>query len=547
MPDFDWQVFISHASEDKDAIARPLANHLAALGVKVWLDESELRLGDSLRTKIDAGLAKSRFGVVILSPSFFAKNWTKAELDGLIARESNGLKVVLPIWHNVKRDEVEIYSPILAGRLAASTDEGLAKAAKEILAVIEDQGPRSDKPKPIFAGRLTKKALFDFPEGSFLLSNIYNPDMTPRLAEPIPPVEQRATFWRKLVGDGIAKTRVYVFKDASSYRAHMAARDIYVPEGSRPHTDALPITFDIEVVRALIAAGRSPPDDWAPFVKVLYFEDEKYRFKDLRGFKNLTKLEHLDLYDVAPDNLEPLAGLKSLKWLYLSDSESSDISALSHLVGLEYLDINMTRVADVRPLGKLKNLKHLNLFSKELVDVSPLRELRQLEYLNLSMSRVKDLSPLGSLHKLQILYLTATPVENINPLADLCSLKSLCLWKTRVADLGPLAFLTELRTLDVDETDVRSVAPLRNLRKLRFISAHETNVADLSILKGVPNLEISLRNERYSGLATIDIRESWEVWYWTRRFSISEAELQSLITAYGDSAAVIQRVLHNSA
>ena len=78
--DFDWEVFISHASEDKDTVARPLANHLAALGVKVWFDKSELRLGDSLRTKIDAGLARSRFGVVILSPSLLPRIGPKLNL-----------------------------------------------------------------------------------------------------------------------------------------------------------------------------------------------------------------------------------------------------------------------------------------------------------------------------------------------------------------------------------------------------------------------------------------------------------------------------------
>jgi len=240
MPDFDWEVFISHASEDKDAVARPLANHLSALGVKVWLDESELFLGDSLRTKIDAGLAKSRFGAVILSPSFFAKNWTKAELDGLIARESDGLKVVLPVWHNVNRDEVQSHSPMLAGRLAASTDNGLANVAKAILAAIEGQGPRDRRSRPIYAGRLTKKALLELPKESFLLSNIYGHDMMPKIAQEVPPIEQREEFWKKLLDASISKSKFYVFRDASSYRAHMAARDIYTPENDpRTHADFL--------------------------------------------------------------------------------------------------------------------------------------------------------------------------------------------------------------------------------------------------------------------------------------------------------------------
>ena len=230
MPAFDWEVFISHASEDKDAVARPLANHLSTLGLKVWLDESELFLGDSLRTKIDAGLAKSRFGVVILSPSFFAKNWTKAELDGLIARENDGVKVVLPVWHDMTHGDVQSHSPMLAGRLAITTDKGLATVAKAIVAAIEGQGPRGRPLSPIFAGRLTKKIIFDLPDGSFLLSNVFGRDMMPEIAQEIPPLKQRGEFWRKLVDAGISKSKFYVFKDASSYRAHMAVRDIYSPE-----------------------------------------------------------------------------------------------------------------------------------------------------------------------------------------------------------------------------------------------------------------------------------------------------------------------------
>lgn len=65
-----WDVFVSHASEDKEAIAEPLAVELRARGLKVWLDKTELRIGDSLRRKIDYGLAHSTFGVVILSKSF---------------------------------------------------------------------------------------------------------------------------------------------------------------------------------------------------------------------------------------------------------------------------------------------------------------------------------------------------------------------------------------------------------------------------------------------------------------------------------------------
>jgi hypothetical protein len=133
-PRFD--VFISHASEDKDDFVRPLAAALTALGLKVWYDEWTLAIGDSLRQKIDEGLAASDYGIVVLSRTFFAKNWTQAELDGLFVREMAGHKVILPVWHEITKQEVLQHSPMLAGKLAAITEKGVDAVADDILAVV---------------------------------------------------------------------------------------------------------------------------------------------------------------------------------------------------------------------------------------------------------------------------------------------------------------------------------------------------------------------------------------------------------------------------
>ena len=137
--DVIYDAFICHASEDKNDLVRPLAESLQAMGHAIWYDEFELKVGDSLRRSIDRGLARSRFGIVVLSPSFFAKNWPQYELDGLVAKETAGNKVILPLWHKVSKDEVIIYSPTLADRVALNTTtytivelaEKLGKALKE--------------------------------------------------------------------------------------------------------------------------------------------------------------------------------------------------------------------------------------------------------------------------------------------------------------------------------------------------------------------------------------------------------------------------------
>lgn len=133
----EYDAFISHASEDKDEIARPLAQALIAEGLKVWYDELTLKIGDSLRRKIDAGLARSSFGVIILSQHFFAKNWPQHELDGLVARAMSDELRILPVWHRITKAEVMAQSPSLADKLGRNTSEYTPEEiAREIAQVV---------------------------------------------------------------------------------------------------------------------------------------------------------------------------------------------------------------------------------------------------------------------------------------------------------------------------------------------------------------------------------------------------------------------------
>ena len=129
--------FVSHASEDKESIARPLSQRLSARGYSLWLDEAELTIGDSLRQRIDEGLRSCRYGIVILSPNFFRKNWPQYELDGLVTCQMNGHKLILPVWHNVDHSAVADYSPTLAGYVAARSSNGVESVVDEIVKAYE--------------------------------------------------------------------------------------------------------------------------------------------------------------------------------------------------------------------------------------------------------------------------------------------------------------------------------------------------------------------------------------------------------------------------
>lgn len=117
----EYDVFISHAHEDKESFVTPFVEELKKRDVKVWYDNDVLNWGDSLRAKIDSGLRHSRFGIVVISRSFINKGWTNHELDGLFNLEMTQGKTILPIWHDITKTEVQNFSPSLAGKMAMST------------------------------------------------------------------------------------------------------------------------------------------------------------------------------------------------------------------------------------------------------------------------------------------------------------------------------------------------------------------------------------------------------------------------------------------
>lgn len=120
--EYEYDVFLSHASEDKDDVARPLAMLLQERGLRVWYDEFELRIGDNLVAKLNAGINASRFGILVLSDAFFAKRWTKYELDMLEHLAVTENRILFPIWHNITARTIRELRPSLANIFGLSTE-----------------------------------------------------------------------------------------------------------------------------------------------------------------------------------------------------------------------------------------------------------------------------------------------------------------------------------------------------------------------------------------------------------------------------------------
>ena len=161
LPNKMWDVFVSYASEDRDSVVRPLVEFLRRSGLRVWLDRQEIHVGESIREKIDEGLANSRFGIVILSESYFKKVWTKKELDGLLSIEEYGDVAIFPVWHQIDKSMVARYSPLLADRYALTTADGIENVAKEVIAEVLRRGIDS----PSLRNRTISKEFINLLEG----------------------------------------------------------------------------------------------------------------------------------------------------------------------------------------------------------------------------------------------------------------------------------------------------------------------------------------------------------------------------------------------
>lgn len=139
--DEEYDVFVSHAWEDKESFVDEFVLELESRNIKVWYDRQQIKWGDSMRKKIDDGLKKSKFGIAVLSPNYIAegKYWTKAELDGLFQLESINGKTLLPIWHELTKAQVIKYSPLIASKLAMTTaNMTAAEIADELVKILPD-------------------------------------------------------------------------------------------------------------------------------------------------------------------------------------------------------------------------------------------------------------------------------------------------------------------------------------------------------------------------------------------------------------------------
>lgn len=167
-------VFLCHASEDKQAIVRPLATAFEQAGISCWLDEEEILWGDQLTAKINEGLNASKFTIIVLSDAFLHKQWPQAELNAVLNREaSTGQMRVLPLLVGDKDTQKKIVDmlPLVGGKRYLQWNGDPTPVVNELLKLLGRNSagqPASAAPAPQIPMPKIKKVFSDREKSRFI-------------------------------------------------------------------------------------------------------------------------------------------------------------------------------------------------------------------------------------------------------------------------------------------------------------------------------------------------------------------------------------------
>ena len=139
-----YDVFISHAYEDKNEFSSRLALQLKKKGLKIWYFGLELKLGDSIAASVNYALKNASFGIVFISPVYFELQWAMNELEELFSEEER-LGRIFPVLHGVSAEMISARLPVLTGRLFVSTGKGMQNVVRRVLQAVTDKKIRGGK------------------------------------------------------------------------------------------------------------------------------------------------------------------------------------------------------------------------------------------------------------------------------------------------------------------------------------------------------------------------------------------------------------------
>ena len=122
LPEYD--VFLSHASKDKEDIVDELNSSLEKLKIRIFYDKKAIEWGDKWKNRILEGTQKAEFAIIVISENFFDREWTEKELYEFLNRQNrNGQKLILPILHKISREDLGKKYPLVADIQAIDSKE----------------------------------------------------------------------------------------------------------------------------------------------------------------------------------------------------------------------------------------------------------------------------------------------------------------------------------------------------------------------------------------------------------------------------------------
>lgn len=135
-----YEAFFSYATEDS-SIADSIVEFCSNYGFNIWYAPISLEPGTKLLQSIDDGLKQSAIGILLLSQNFLNKNWPKYEFDILMRQNIENGKIILPIWLNINKKDLEELSPGLSGIVGIITSSADQVLFSKILGVLSKKAP----------------------------------------------------------------------------------------------------------------------------------------------------------------------------------------------------------------------------------------------------------------------------------------------------------------------------------------------------------------------------------------------------------------------
>lgn len=147
---YRYDVFISHAYEDKEEIGNALNEELRRQGIKVWYSGNDMKVGQPLsHTILNHAIPQSKYGVVIFSDHYFKAEWARRELNAMhMQQDRRGYEIILPIWHKVDEDAVKVEFPYLVESFALHSAKGLDHIVAELVKVAQAPVPKTIRTTP---------------------------------------------------------------------------------------------------------------------------------------------------------------------------------------------------------------------------------------------------------------------------------------------------------------------------------------------------------------------------------------------------------------